>query len=85
MRVELKIWQVFKDHILQAYRCYHICKKETAADHGYGSSENHAHETDAQVMTVYALQALENTTIEDKEEMENLTSINLTLSQSLTQ
>ena len=36
-------------------------------------------------MTAYALQALANETMEDKEEMENLTSINLTLSQSLTQ
>ena len=41
MQVGLKTWQAFKDHFTQAYRCYQISKKETAAVHGYGVSENH--------------------------------------------
>ena len=60
-------------------------KKVTANTHGYGASENHAHETDTQMMTADALQALVNVTMEYKEAMENLTIINLTLSQRLTQ
>ena len=53
--------------------------------HGYGSSANHTQETEAQVKTMDALQALACTAMEDNEAMSNLTSINLTLSQSLTQ
>ena len=53
--------------------------------HGYGVSEKHTQETDDQVNTVYALQALECAEMEDKGEMTNLTIINLILSQSLTQ
>ena len=85
MHVGLKTWQSFKEYFLQAYRCYQIRKKATSVTHGYGASENHAHETDAQVMTVDALQALENANTEDKEAMEQLTRKNLTLSHSLTQ
>ena len=69
MQVVQKNWQVLNDHFLKAYRRYHIHKKSTAAAHGYGASENHAHETDAQVMTSDALQALANATIKNKEEM----------------
>ena len=81
----LKIWQAFKYHFAQAYRRYQIRKKATEAAHGYGASENHTQETEAQVNTVHALQAITCASIEDKEEMKNLTSINLKLSQSLTQ
>ena len=45
MQVVLKTCQSFKDNFLQAYRRYQIRKKATAAAHGYGASENHAHET----------------------------------------
>ena len=47
MQVGLKIWQAFKDHFAQAYRCYQIRKKATAAAHGYGDSANHTQETEA--------------------------------------
>ena len=85
MQVGLKSWQAFKDHFAQADMRYHIRKKVTAAAHGYGTSENHTHETKAQVNTADALQELACASTEDKEAMENLTSIKLTLSQSLTQ
>ena len=58
MKVGLKTWQAFKDHFTQAYRRYHIREKATAAAHGYGASANHTQETEAQVNTVDALQAL---------------------------
>ena len=58
MQVGLKIWQAFKDHFTQAYRRYQICKKSTTAAHGYGASENITQETEYQVNTVDALQAL---------------------------
>ena len=48
-------------------------------------SENHKQETEAQVNTADALQALACVAIEDKEPMAKLTKINLTLSHSLTQ
>ena len=67
MQAGLKNWQDFKDHFAQAYRRYQIRKKETAAAHGYGASENHTQETEAQVNTADALQALACTTMEDKE------------------
>ena len=85
MQVGLKTWQAFKDQFAQACRRYQIHKKATAATHRYGESENHTQETNAQVNTVDALQALACTAMEDKEAMTNLTIINLTLSQSLTQ
>ena len=75
----------WKDHFAQAYRRYQIRKKSTAAAHGYGASANYTQETEAQFNTVDALQALACAAMEDKEAMANLTSINLTLSQSLTQ
>ena len=53
--------------------------------HGYGASENHTQETEAQVNTADALQALACAAMKDKESMANLTSINLTLSHSITQ
>ena len=85
MQVGLKTWQAFKDHFAQAYRRYQIRKESTAAVHGYAASANHIQETEAQVNTADALQALACTATEDTEAMVNLTSINLTLSQSLTQ
>ena len=85
MQVSLKNWHAFKDNFVQAYRCYQIHNKETTVAHGYGASVNHAHETYAQVMTLDALQALANAKMKDKEAVANLTSINLTLSHSLTQ
>ena len=85
MQVGLKAWQAFKDHFAQAYRRYNIRKKAKSAAHEYGASENHTQETDTQVNTADALQALTFTAMEDKEKMENLTSINLTLSQIITQ
>ena len=85
MQVGLKNWQAFKDQFLKFYRRYQIWKKPTAAAHGYGASEKHVYETDAQGMTADALQELSNATMEAKESMENLTSINLTLSKSFTQ
>ena len=85
MKIGIKTWQAFKDHFLQTYRCYNIRKKATAAAHGYGASENHTQETQAKVNTADALQALACAAMEEKEEIENLTSINLQLSQSLNQ
>ena len=85
MQVGLKTWQAFKDHFTQAYRSYQIRKISKAAAHGYGASENHTQETEAQVNTADDLQTLACAEMEDKEEMANLTRINLTLSQSLTQ
>ena len=84
MQVGQKTWQAFKDHFTQAYRFYQIHKKATAAAHGYGAPENHIQETESQVNTADALQALSFAVMEDKEVMANLTSINLKLSQSLT-
>ena len=84
MQVGLKTLQAFKDHFAQAYRRYHIRKKATEAAHGYGASANHTQETESQFNTEYALQALSCAAMEDKEAIANLTSINLTLSQSLT-
>ena len=52
--------------------------------HGYGDSENHLQETESQVMTVDALQAVACASMEDNEAMESLAIINLTLYQSLT-
>ena len=85
MQVGLNNWQASKYHFMPAYRSYQIRKKSTAAAHGYGASANHSHETESQVITEDALQALTNAAMEDKETMSNLTSINLTLYQSLTQ
>ena len=64
---------------------YQIRKKATAAAHGYGASGNNTQETEAQINTADALQALACSEMEDKEAMANLTIINLTLSQSLAQ
>ena len=55
------------------------------AAHGYGSSAKHTQETESQVITADILQALACTSMEDKEAIANLDSINLTLSQSITQ
>ena len=85
MQVGLKTWQAFKDHFFQAYRWYHIRKKATAVSHGYGASANHAQKKESQVFTVDVLQALACAAMEEKEAMANLTIINITLSQSLTQ
>ena len=81
----LKTWHDFKDHFAPAYRCYYIRKKAAAASHGYGASSNHTQETEVQVNLADVLQALTCAAMEDKEAMANLTSINLTLLQSLTQ
>ena len=80
-----KTWQSFKNHFAQAYKCYNIRKTETSVDHGYGDAANHAQETDSQMMTANALQALTNVEIADKESIANLISIKLELSQILTQ
>ena len=85
MQVGLKNWQAFKYHFTQAYRRYQICKKSTAVTHGYGASENNTQEKESQVNNAEALQAITCAAMEDKEAIVNLTSINLTLSQSLTQ
>ena len=85
MQVGLETWQAFKNHFAQTLTCYQIRKKATASDHGYEASANHTHETEAQFKTKDEVQALVCAEVEDKESMENLTSINLTLSQSLTQ
>ena len=85
MIVGQKKWKAFTDHFAQAYSCYQIRKKLTAAAHIYGASENYDRETDAQRMTENTIQELANVKIEDKESTENLTSINLTLSQILNQ
>ena len=58
MQIGLKTWQDFKDHFAQAYRCYHIHNKATPVSHGYGASENHTQETEAQVKTTDEPQAL---------------------------
>ena len=58
MQVALKTRQAFKYHFPQAYRCYQIYKKATAAVHGYGASENHTQETESQVNNADALQVL---------------------------
>ena len=55
MQVGLKTCQAFKYHFTQAYRRYQIRKKATAAAHGYGASENHTQETEAQLNTAYVL------------------------------
>ena len=85
MQVGLKTWQDFKDHFSQSCRRYQIRKKSTAADYGYGASANHTQETEALVNTADALKSLACAAMEDKETIPNLTRINLTLSQSLTQ
>ena len=85
MQVGLKTWKAFKGHFTQAYRRYQIFKKATATSHGYGASANYTQETEAQVNTADALQALACASMEDKEAMANLASINLILSHSLTQ
>ena len=78
-------WQTFKDKFEQAYMRYYTHKKAADAAHGYGASENHAHETDNQMMTVDALQALVSIKMKEKVAMENLTIINLALYQRLNQ
>ena len=60
-------------------------QESNSSDHRYGESANHTQDTEAQVKTVDALQALACAAMEDKEAMANLTSINLTLSKILTQ
>ena len=85
MQVGLKILQAFKDHFAQAYRRYQICKKETAAAHGYGESVNRKQEKESQVNTVDAMQSLACAALEYKEAMAKIIIINFTLSQSLTQ
>ena len=85
MQVGLKIWQAFKDLFSQSYRYHQIRKKATSEVHGYGVSDNHTQETDAQVNTADELHALEFASIEYKEATVNLTSINQTLSHSLNQ
>ena len=75
----------FQRKHLQDHRCYHIRKKATSASHGYGASENHAQEKEAQLMTVGALQALACAVMQYMEAMANLSSINLTLSRRITQ
>ena len=85
MQVGLWTWQAFKENFSQAYRHYHIRKKATSVAHGYRAVANHTQETDTQVNTADALQALPCASIEDKEEMANLTRINLNLYQILTQ
>ena len=71
--------------IFSTYRRYQICKKSTEAAHGYGASENHTLETEAQINTEDALKALAYALMEDKEAMTKITSINLTLSKRLNQ
>ena len=53
MQIGLKNWQAFKDYFAQTYRRYQICKKATAASHGYGASANHTQETEVQVLADY--------------------------------
>ena len=55
------------------------------AAHGYGAAENQTQETDFKVNTADAMQSIACSAMEDKKGMANLTSINLTLSQSLMQ
>ena len=85
MKVGLKTSQAFKDRFSKAYIRYQISKKARAAGHGYGATVNHTQETDAQVNTADKLQTLACAAMGKKEVMANLTSINLTLSQCLTQ
>ena len=80
MQVGMKTWQDFKDHFTQYYRRYQILKKATSSDHWYGASTNDTQETDAQVNTADALQALAYAAMEDKEAMAKINIINLTLS-----
>ena len=72
MQVGLKTWQAFKEHFSQAYMRYQIHKKETAAAHGCGESENHTQEKEAQFNTTDALQALACAAMEYNEAMANL-------------
>ena len=44
VQIGMKTWQAFKDHFVQAYRCYQIHKKVTSAAHGHGASANHTQE-----------------------------------------
>ena len=85
MIVGQKNWKIFNDYFVQAYMRCQIRKKETASVHGYGTSENHVNEKDAQIMAAYALQTLANSEIEEKKAIKNLTRISLTLYQILTQ
>ena len=55
-----KNWHIFMDKFFLAYRPYHIYKKATATDHGYGVSANHVQEIDAQMITADSLQSLAN-------------------------
>ena len=80
MKFGLKTLKAFKDHFAQAYRRYQTRKKETAAAHGYGATENYTKEKDEQANTAYTLQSLACAAMEDKEAMANLTSNNLNLS-----
>ena len=66
IQVGLKTWQAFKDHFAQAYRRYHIRKKATTETHGYGVSANHLQDTETQVNTIDALQALACVSMEGK-------------------
>ena len=66
IQVGLKTWKAFKYRLAQSYRRYQIRKKATAAAHGYGASANNKQDTEAQVNTVYALQALACSAMEDK-------------------
>ena len=84
MPVIQKTCQAFKNHLAKSYMHYNTHKKSTAASHINGTAANHAQEKYTQRMTADALQSLSNMTIEDKKSMANLTSINLTLSKSLT-
>ena len=84
MPVIQKTCQAFKNHLEKSYMHYNTHKKSTAASHINGTAANHAQEKYTQRMTADALQSLSNMTIEDKKSMANLTSINLTLSKSLT-
>ena len=64
---------------------YQVHKKATSKVHRYGALENHTQETYAHVNTADATQSLICAEMEDKEEMANLASINLTLYKVLTQ
>ena len=85
IKVGLKPWQAFKDHLSQSYNRYQIRKNATSSAHGYGASAINTQEKDYKVNTADALQALVCASMEDKEAMANLNSIKLTLSQSLMQ
>ena len=75
IQVGIKTWQDFKGHFSQAYMRYHIRKKATVAAHRCVEEANHTQETDAQVNNAELLQSLACAAMEDKEAMENLTSI----------